>query len=854
MIPRPYHLGQILPLVLIPLFALAAMSTFQLLKHILWPGITIWGSHIHTAVFITAVFTVGGFVACRYLEARSLLAYIVESSDDAIFGITLDGVVLSWNRGAERIYGYRAGEVVGKPAFILPPSDRPGDISNILDAIRRGERVDHYETTHIRKDGKKVRISLIVAPIFDAAGRIIGASSIARDITKRKEAEDALRQSEARLERSQAFSLVMTAHIGLDGRWIKAPPRLCELFGYSEAEMLARRSEDVTHPEDRDEERNLCRDLIDGRIKSVDMEKRCITRDGRVLPVYLNYSIVTDMEGAPVRFLAYIRDITKRRTAEEELKQTNAYLENVLENSPDAIGIVDEHGKFIKWNKMAAELYGYSFEELRGKSGFDLYADRDEMESMLMDLRRQGSVKKREMLMKRKNGGIAPSEISIGLLQDREGRVLGSVSVGRDLSEIKDALVELKASNERLSNEIVVRKRAEEEVQWLSRKNQLILDAAGEGIVGYDLKGRVTFINPAGAELAGYRIEELIQKDFHQMVHHSRPDGAPYPAHECPMFESLSTGVALRERDEVFWRKDGTSFPVAYSSTPLFEEGRIVGGVLTFRDITLRTVALEELSKYHDHLEELVKERTMELAMANEQLTREIEERKRAEEALKLFAYSVAHDLKSPAIGIYGMTRRLNKQFKDVLDEKGRNYCEQILKISEHIAALVEKINVYIVTKEARPLFEKINIKEVLTLLKDEFSAQLNIRRIEWFEPESDIEIIADRLSITRAFRNFVDNALKYGGERLSNIWIGHEETENAHIFSITDNGKGLKGMDAEKIFGLFQRHETSRGVEGAGLGLAIVREIAQQHGGQVWVEPTAKKGTTFCISVSKNL
>jgi PAS domain S-box-containing protein len=695
---------------------------------------------------------------------------------------------------------------------------------------------------------------LIVAPIFDAAGRIIGASSIARDITKRKEAEDALRQSEARLERSQAFSLVMTAHIGLDGRWIKAPPRLCELFGYSEAEMLARRSEDVTHPEDRDEERNLCRDLIDGRIKSVDMEKRCITRDGRVLPVYLNYSIVTDMEGAPVRFLAYIRDITKRRTAEEELKQTNAYLENVLENSPDAIGIVDEHGKFIKWNKMAAELYGYSFEELRGKSGFDLYADRDEMESMLMDLRRQGSVKKREMLMKRKNGGIAPSEISIGLLQDREGRVLGSVSVGRDLSEIKDALVELKASNERLSNEIVVRKRAEEEVQWLSRKNQLILDAAGEGIVGYDLKGRVTFINPAGAELAGYRIEELIQKDFHQMVHHSRPDGAPYPAHECPMFESLSTGVALRERDEVFWRKDGTSFPVAYSSTPLFEEGRIVGGVLTFRDITLRTVALEELSKYHDHLEELVKERTMELAMANEQLTREIEERKRAEEALKLFAYSVAHDLKSPAIGIYGMTRRLNKQFKDVLDEKGRNYCEQILKISEHIAALVEKINVYIVTKEARPLFEKINIKEVLTLLKDEFSAQLNIRRIEWFEPESDIEIIADRLSITRAFRNFVDNALKYGGERLSNIWIGHEETENAHIFSITDNGKGLKGMDAEKIFGLFQRHETSRGVEGAGLGLAIVREIAQQHGGQVWVEPTAKKGTTFCISVSKNL
>src|SRR5208337_1077223 len=99
-----------------------------------------------------------------------------------------------------------------------------------------------------------------------------------------------------------------------------------------------------------------------------------------------------------------------------------------------------------------------------------LYADRDELVIMLKDLRRQGSVKKREMLMKRKDGSTAPFEISIGLLQDREGGVLGSVSVGRDLSEIKNALIELKASNERLSGEIIVRKRAEEEVQRLSRQ------------------------------------------------------------------------------------------------------------------------------------------------------------------------------------------------------------------------------------------------------------------------------------------------------------------------------------------------------------------------------------------------
>ena len=596
---------------------------------------TIWGSHLDTIVFVTAIAGVGTFAASRYLEARSLLACIVESSDDAILGLTLDGIVLSWNRGAENIYGYCAGEVLGKPVSILLPSDLPEDQYHIFESIKRGSRVDHYETTRIRKDGKKVHVSLVVSPIFNTAGRIIGASAIARDISRRKEVEDALRESQSMLEHSQAFSLVMAAHIGLDGCWIKVPPKLCELLGYSEAEMLARKSQDVTHPEDRDEEHRICRDLIEGRIKSVDQEKRCITKDGRILHIYLNYSIVTDAEGNPVHFLAYIRDITKRRMAEEGLKQTNIYLENVLENSPDAIGLVDKHGKLIKWNKMAAELYGYSFEELRGKAGFSLFADRDELETMLKDLRRQGSVKKREMLIKRNDGSVVPSELSIGLLQDAEGRVLGSVCVARDLSEIKNALIELKASNERLSEEIIVRKLTEAEVKWLSRQNQLILDAAGEGIVGLDPAGRVTFTNPAGAELTGYEIKELIQRQFHEVVHHSKPDCTPYPEHECPMFETLRNGVARRERDEVFWRKDGTSFPVAYSSTPILEEGQIVGAVLTFRNISVRRLALEELNRYRDRLEDLVQERTTELAMANEQLSSEVEERKRAEEALQ---------------------------------------------------------------------------------------------------------------------------------------------------------------------------------------------------------------------------
>jgi PAS domain S-box-containing protein len=240
---------------------------------------------------------------------------------------------------------------------------------------------------------------------------------------------------------------------------------------------------------------------------------------------------------------------------------------------------------------------------------------------------------------------------------------------------------------------------------------------------------------------------------------------------------------------------------------------------------------------------------------------RDITARKQAENALqdsseklKLFAYSVAHDLKSPAVGVYGLAKRLSKHARDVLDEKGRTYCDQILKISEHIAALVEKINIYIATKEAAPVIESTSISEILRMLRDEFSAQLSLRRIAWLAPESEVEIRADRLSVLRIFRNLIDNALKYGGESLTRISIGYDDSESLHIFSVSDNGRGIKDADLEKIFGPFQRHETSRGVEGAGLGLTIVKEIAEQHGGRVWVEPRGKKGATFCVSISKNL
>ena len=165
------------------------------------------------------------------------------------------------------------------------------------------------------------------------------------------------------------------------------------------------------------------------------------------------------------------------------------------------------------------------------------------------------------------------------------------------------------------AEEHLERKKAEEANEKLSRLNRLILNSAGEGILGLDLNGNHTFVNSSAAQMLGYRVKELIGKHSHQMWHHSRADGSLYPEEECPIYAACKDGIIRRIKDEVFWRKDGTSFPVAYTSTPILEGGKLTGTVITFTDITKRKREEEELRRHRQHLKELVDERTIELSM-----------------------------------------------------------------------------------------------------------------------------------------------------------------------------------------------------------------------------------------------
>ena len=253
------------------------------------------------------------------------------------------------------------------------------------------------------------------------------------------------------------------------------------------------------------------------------------------------------------------------------------------------------------------------------------------------------------------------------------------------------------------------------------------------------------------------------------------------------------------------------------------------------------------LNKAYAEMEQAVINRTAELAEANERT-------KESSEKIKHFAFSVSHDLKNPATGIYGLTRLLFKDYSDKLDDRGKNICAQILHAAEQIASLVENINLYITTKEIPVKYEVLRLSEICRIIRDEFSTHITLRGIEWSEPDDNPVIKADRLSTLRALRNLVDNAFKYGGDRLSKIAVTHKESGEYNVISVQDNGVGLVEEDRQNIFDLFFRGKNLKKIDGSGMGLAIVKEIAEQHGGEVWAESVHDKGLTISMSFSKLL
>ena len=367
-----------------------------------------------------------------------------------------------------------------------------------------------------------------------------------------------------------------------------------------------------------------------------------------------------------------------------------------------------------------------------------------------------------------------------------------------------------------LEEESVKAKRAEEAVCESEQKFRRLFedDLTADCITTGD--GIILECNPAFLRMFAY-------KDKVEAVGKSITVLFPEPSERRSILDKLRATGKLENYETIRKRKDGRLITVIENIVATFDEGgKLIEVKAYIYDITDRKQTEEALRK--------------------------------SSEKTKLFAYSVSHDLKSPVIGIYGLAKRLHQTYADVLAGKGKTYCDQILRAAEYLSSLVAQINVYIATGTATLMVETVKLKGIMQMIREEFSGQLGVRQIKWSEPEHLPELNADRIAILRVFRNLVENALKYGGDHLSEIRLDYRDLDGFHILSVSNDGTMIRQEHFERLFGLFQRYETARGVEGAGLGLAIVKELVERHGGEVWVESAQEKWTTFHVSFSKNL
>jgi PAS domain S-box-containing protein len=323
----------------------------------------------------------------RLTETRNHLISIVESEDDAIVTKDLNGTILSWNRGAERIFGYKAEEAVGRHISMLAAPEAIDEIPRILQRIAAGERVDHYETKRVTKDGRVLAISLTVSPLRDASGAIIGASKVARDISDIRKIPELQERLAAIVESSDDAMLSKDLN-GIIRSWNRGAERL---FGYTSAETIGKHISMLAAPDVIDEFPNILARIRRGE-KVDHYETRRKAKDGRILTVSLTVSPIRDASGAIIGASKVARDITEQKLHEQVLQTANDALTRANEDLQQFVySASHDLQEPLRMVSIYCELLKQKFTGKLGRSG-DEYIDIAvagalRMEQLLRDLR-----------------------------------------------------------------------------------------------------------------------------------------------------------------------------------------------------------------------------------------------------------------------------------------------------------------------------------------------------------------------------------------------------------------------------------------------------------------------------------
>ena len=413
------------------------------------------------------------------------------------------------------------------------------------------------------------------------------------------------------------------------------------------------------------------------------------------------------------------------------------------------------------------------------------------------------------------------------------GLLLGHLVIGL-AGAVVIASLGTKLKRHRDSLELLVAERTED-LRASEERSQLILNSAGDGIFEVNDGGHLTFVNSAALKMLGFSEAELMGRAIHPIIHHSRQDGSHYPEEQCPMRASFSTGTAHRVEDEVLWRKDGQPLQVGYSSTPLIKDGRVVGAVITFHDVSDRKRAQEAVL------------RAKEAAEA-------------ASKAKSLFIANMSHELRTP---LNGIIVSVDLALGQDLSPKVEKIQKTISRSSRALLRTVNTILDFSKSEDGKLELAAIpfRLDEVLGKLSGTFvqkGAQKQIKiSFDIAADEVPNALIGDPDRLVDVFNHLLDNAAKFSTNIPKAVIgvrdVGTSAKKTTLEFYVKDNGIGIASEDFEKIFDAFTQVDASstRQYDGTGMGLAISKRLVERMGGTIRVESELGKGSTFYFTAS---
>jgi PAS domain S-box-containing protein len=466
----------------------------------------------------------------RVETVRAHFAAIVEASADAILGKTLDGIITSWNPGAEGLFGYAAHEVIGKSMLLLIPPERAAEEADVLGQIARGVRIIHFDTVRVRKDGSQIDISCTISPIRDSAGNIVGASTIARDITERKRAEEAVRHTEELYRRAiTAANAVPYLSDYETGSFVFIGEGIQRLTGYPASEMTPQLWESLAQETImRGEAAGLSKaEAIhrtrSGQIKHWQSDCVITTRDGQKRWVADSSVEIQDQHGQATGSIGILMDITERKRVEEALRESEHLLRLVIDLVPHFIFAKDAQGRHLFANRACAEANGLTPEQMVGRTDLDLVGDRAQAEAFMRD--------DREVIATGRPKSITEEPLTDATGKTRflqtikfpfvapgtgEPALLG---VAVDITERKQAAEEIRQLNAELEQRVVERtaqlEAANQELEAFCYSVSHDLRGPLRGIGGYARILQEDFEDKLNAE--GKRVLGVIQSETQRM-------------------------------------------------------------------------------------------------------------------------------------------------------------------------------------------------------------------------------------------------------------------------------------------------------------------------------------------------